>query len=204
MKLTWYGHSCFLLETSSGSVVFDPYAPGSVPGVELPAGLEADSVLCSHGHSDHNWEEGVKLSGKEPSFTVRRIDSFHDKVHGIQRGKNLISVVEADGKRIVHLGDLGHKLSEKQLEAIGKPDVLLIPVGGFFTINAAEAAEIAEKLGARTVVPMHYRGKGFGYPIIGKVDDFAALQTIVSYPDTNTLDIDSAPLGTVILRCPVC
>lgn len=203
MKLSWYGHSCFLLETSEGNVIFDPYAPGSVPGVELPEGLEADVVLCSHSHHDHGWAEGIKLSGNEPSLVIRRIDSYHDKMRGIQRGKNLISVVETEGKRIVHLGDLGHKLSEKQLELIGKPDILMIPVGGFFTINAAEASEIADSLGARTVIPMHYRGEGFGYPIIGKVDDFAALRCFVTCLDSSYLDIDNAPIGTAILRCPV-
>lgn len=203
MKLSWYGHSCFMLETSVGNVIFDPYAPGSVPGVELPEGLEADVVLCSHAHSDHGWVDGIKLSDNKASLVIRRVDSFHDKMRGIQRGKNLISIVEAEGKRIVHLGDLGHKLNEKQLEEIGKPDVLMIPVGGFFTVNAAEAADIADSLGARTVIPMHYRGEGFGYPIIGKVDDFAALRSFVTRLDSSSLDINTAPIGTVILRCPV-
>lgn len=203
MKLSWYGHSCFMLETSAGNIIFDPYAPGSVPGVELPVGLEAELVLCSHAHNDHSWADGIKLSGKGCTAVIRRVESFHDKTRGIQRGKNLISVVETEGKRIVHLGDLGHKLNEKQLEEIGTPDVLLIPVGGFFTINAAEASEIADILGARTVIPMHYRGEGFGYPIIGKVDDFAVLRSFVTRLDSSSLDIDTAPSGTVILRCPV-
>ena len=129
MKLTWYGHACFLAETAAGSVVFDPYAPGSVPGLTLPP-LRADAVVCSHGHRDHAHAAGVTLSGRKPDFTIRAIPSFHDDRSGTLRGENRIHVLEADGLRLVHMGDLGHMLSEEQLAAVGKPDVLLIPVGG--------------------------------------------------------------------------
>lgn len=86
MKLTWCGHSCFLLESRSGSVVFDPYAPGSVPGLVLPT-LRADAVICSHEHADHFYPEGVELSGRKPDFEIRRFDCWHDDVKGAKRGK---------------------------------------------------------------------------------------------------------------------
>lgn len=92
MKLIWYGHACFELKSSSGSVVFDPYCPGSVPGLSLPE-LNADAVICSHGHSDHNCSEAVKLSGREPEFKVTQIPVFHDDRGGRLRGKNLCSIV---------------------------------------------------------------------------------------------------------------
>lgn len=202
MKLTWYGHSCFLLETAEGSVVFDPYAPGSVPGLSLPE-LAADAVLCSHGHRDHGYAEVVRLSGKQTAFRVTAIDSFHDDKHGLLRGKNTIYVVEAEGKRVAHLGDLGHELNEKQLAAIGSVDVLLIPVGGHYTIDAQTAQRVAQAIGARLTVPMHYRGPGFGYEVIGPVEDFLALRGRIVRFDGSSFDPDAIEgEATLVLRCP--
>ena len=190
MKLTWYGHSCFLLETAEGSAVFDPYAPGSVPGWKLPK-LTADCVLCSHGHSDHNWAEGVTLTGRTPAFKVEALDTWHDEAQGTLRGANTIRVVEAEGHRFAHLGDLGHELSAAQLAALGRIDVLMLPVGGFFTIDAAQAARTAEAIGAPVVIPMHYRGKDFGYDRIGPVEDFLALRRDVVHLETNVVDFSA-------------
>ena len=202
MKLTWYGHSCFLLETAEGSAVFDPYAPGSVPGLALPA-LTADAVLCSHGHRDHGFTDAVQLSGKKPVFRLTAIDSFHDDRRGLLRGKNTIFVVEAEGKRVAHLGDLGHELNDRQLAALGKPDVLLIPVGGHYTIDAKTADRVARAVGARLTVPMHYRGEGFGYEVIGPVEDFLALRERVVRLDAAAFDPDEIEgAATVVLSCP--
>ena len=201
MKLTWYGHACFLVETAEGSVVFDPYEPGSVPGLKLPP-LTADAVVCSHGHHDHCYTAGVTLSGKEPGFTLRRVDSFHDDCGGKKRGENRITVLESEGLRLVHLGDLGHPLTEEQAAAIGTPDVLLIPVGGFYTIGPADAVKVVEQLRPRVTIPMHYRGRGFGYDVIGTVEDFTErVGGVVCRWPSNTLDpLDAA--GTIVLRCP--
>ena len=186
MKITWYAHSCFLVETESGSAVLDPYAPGSVPGLELPE-LEADLVLCSHEHSDHNYREGVKRSGKEASLHIEMLETFHDEKKGALRGPNTIHVLEAEGLRLVHLGDLGHMLSPEQIAALGRVDILLIPVGGYFTIGPDTAAELAEKLHPAITVPMHYRGEGFGYEVIGPVEDFLRRRDKVLRLDTNVL-----------------
>ena len=199
MKLTWYGHSCFLLETAEGSAIFDPYAPGSVPGWRLPR-LSADLVLCSHQHSDHNWADGVTPTGRTPSFKVETLDTWHDEAQGALRGPNSIHVVEAEGLRVAHLGDLGHELTLKQRAALGRIDVLLLPVGGFFTIDAGQAARTAEAIGAPVVIPMHYRGKGFGYDKIGPVEDFLALRSDVLRLETNALD--PAALQTPVTAVP--
>ncbi len=156
MKLIWHGHACFELRLSSGSAVFDPYCPGSVPGMSLPE-LNADAVICSHGHSDHNCSEAVKLSGRKPEFKVTQIPVFHDDQCGKLRGKNLCSIVEADGLRIAHLGDLGHPLSGDELRSFGRLDLLMIPVGGVYTINYQGARDLANMLGPKVVIPMHYR-----------------------------------------------
>lgn len=203
MKLTWYGHACFKLETAEGSVVFDPYSAGSVPGISLPR-LTADEVVCSHGHRDHNAAGEVKLTGRTPSYGKLQMRTFHDDRQGTLRGENLITVIEAEGLRIMHLGDLGHELSGEQLAELGVPDILMVPVGGFYTIDGKTAAKTAKALGAGTVIPMHYRGNGFGYEVIGTVDDFLREFDNVRFSDSNVLETDErAENEVVVLRCPV-
>ena len=202
MKLTWLGHSCFLMESADGSLVFDPYAPGSVPGLRLPK-LKADAVHCSHEHRDHGYARGVKLTGKPASFTLTEIPCWHDEQGGALRGPNRIAVVEAEGLRIAHLGDLGHLLSEEQLAALGKIDLLMIPVGGHYTIDAATARRQAAAIGARLVLPMHYRGPGFGYDVIGPVEDFLAPEDRVLRLEDTVLDPAAVEgQAVVLLRCP--
>lgn len=202
MKITWYGHSCFKVSFDGGSVVFDPYADGSVPGWTLPQ-LSADAVLCSHRHDDHAGAGKVTLSGREPDCKVETVECFHDAEHGAKRGANTIHILTADGVRVAHLGDLGHEPDEAQLAAIGAPDVLLIPVGGFYTIDAATAAAVAEKIGARITVPMHYRGDGFGYDVIGTVEEFIALRKDVRCADSNSFDpADYKDRVTLVLKAP--
>ena len=202
MKITWYGHSCFKVSFDGGSVVFDPYADGSVPGWTLPQ-LSDDAVLCSHRHDDHAGAGKVTLSGREPDCKVETVECFHDAEHGAKRGANTIHILTADGVRVAHLGDLGHEPDEAQLAAIGAPDVLLIPVGGFYTIDAATAAAVAEKIGARITVPMHYRGDGFGYDVIGTVEEFTALRKDVRCADSNSFDpADYKDRVTLVLKAP--
>ena len=202
MKITWYGHSCFKVSFDGGSVVFDPYADGSVPGWTLPQ-LSADAVLCSHRHDDHAGAGKVTLSGREPDCKVETVECFHDAEHGAKRGANTIHILTADGVRVAHLGDLGHEPDEAQLAAIGAPDVLLIPVGGFYTIDAATAAAVAEKIGARITVPMHYRGDGFGYDVIGTVEEFTALRKDVRCADSNSFDpAEYEDRVTLVLKAP--
>ena len=198
MPITWCGHACFLLESSCGSVVFDPYAPGKVPGWELPA-LTADKVVCSHGHADHNWAEGVKLTGRAFSGRLTQIPSFHDDRRGALRGDNLITLVEAEDLRVVHMGDIGCALTAEQIDALGRVDVLMIPVGGHYTVDAAQAREIAKALGAAIVIPMHYRGRGFGYDVIGTVEPFLKLAGNVKELAGMSYAVDLADAPATIL-----
>ena len=199
MKLIWHGHSCFTLESRQGTVVFDPYADGSVPGLP-PLDLQADLVLCSHDHQDHNARDKVHLSGKAPSFTVERLNTFHDPEGGVLRGPNTIHVISADGLRVAHMGDLGCALTPEQLEKLQGLDAVLLPVGGYYTIDAAQAAQAAQQLKARVVVPMHYRGPGFGYDVIAPLDGFLALcSDVVHYPGP-VLTLDAGmPAQTAVL-----
>ena len=200
MTITWYGHSCFELASTEGTVVFDPYSDGSVPGCRLPQ-LEADIVLCSHGHSDHAGTEKVTLSGKPCVCRVETVNCFHDDAGGAKRGPNTIHIVSAEGLRVVHLGDLGHEPDEEQYAAIGAPDVLFIPVGGYFTIDAAQARAIAGRIGARITVPMHYRGEGFGYDVIGTLDEYTKLCGDVVFAESSSFDPADYPESvTLVLR----
>jgi len=204
MKLIWHGHACYTLESADGTVVFDPYEPGYVPGLSLP-GLSADVVLCSHYHKDHGCAEAVKQLRRRTNLIINDLPCYHDDQQGTLRGENRIHMVDAEGKRIVHMGDLGHMLSDSQIEALGEVDVLIIPVGGFYTIDAATAFELAGKIGAKITVPMHYRGENFGYDVISTVDEFTKLAENVEYIPGNELEIGEELSGrrTVVLRCPV-
>ncbi len=203
MKITWLGHACFLVETAEGSVLLDPYSPGSVPGLRLPP-VTADLVLCSHEHRDHGYREAAQLSGKRPTLRVETLDCWHDDRGGALRGKNRIHILEAEGLRLVHLGDLGHPLSPEQLAALGRVDLLMIPVGGHYTIGPETAAELVRALRPGITLPMHYRGEGFGYDVIGRVEPFLKLAGRVQYLDGSMLRPEEAePPVTVVLRCPV-
>lgn len=171
MTITWLGHACFLFEQDGYRIITDPYT--DVEGYP-PLRAEAHEVFCSHGHYDHSYRQGVTLlppPGESP-FTVGETASFHDGERGALRGENTIRTFTAGGYTACHLGDLGHLPTEEQVRAIGAVDVLLIPVGGFYTIGPEEARETARRIGARCVVPMHYRHAPYGLPKVGGVERF--------------------------------
>ncbi len=198
MILTWHGHACFRLETDEGIIVFDPYEDNSVPGLK-PLELSADVILCSHQHSDHNAREVVKQTRKMTHFNINAIDSYHDDKQGSLRGKNIIHSVKVNNMHIVHLGDLGHTLDNPK--GLENCDVLMIPVGGHYTINAVEAKEIIDTLKPRIVVPMHYRSETFGYDVISTLDDFLNITDNHIFYDTNAITIDeNTPSQIAILK----
>ena len=139
MKLTWLGHSCFKVESKGYCIVIDPYADGYVEGFP-PLRAEADLVLCTHEHGDHNARSVVTLrEGKASPFQITEIASFHDDVQGKKRGKNTIYLLDDGECRIAHLGDLGCGLTDEQKRQLAGLDALLVPIGGFFTIDAGQA-----------------------------------------------------------------
>lgn len=170
MTVTWLGHACFALEHEGYRIVTDPWR--EVPGFgEMKT--EANALYCSHGHYDHAATETVTIiSGGTSPFTVTEIPTFHDEVQGAKRGENTIRMFEAAGIRVAHLGDLGHPLSEAQLAPLRGVDVLLIPVGGVYTMDPLEAKQLADAVGAAVTVPMHYRRGELGFDNIADVEDF--------------------------------
>ncbi len=165
MIVKWLGHSCFLLEGEEGiSILLDPFYEDSV-GYPLPK-LKADMVLISHEHTDHNNVHAGGVGSKvisgpgEHSYmglSIRGIRSYHDQKTGRLRGENTIFCFSLDKIRICHLGDLGHILSRSQISEIGPVDLLFLPVGGRYTIDAKGADEVLKQLHPALVVPMHYR-----------------------------------------------
>ncbi len=164
MEITFIGHACFRIKGKDTTVVVDPYQPDKL-GYKLPK-LTADIVLVSHHHDDHNYAEGVKdyklfvdTAGEfEMNNTfIYGIQTFHDDKKGELRGKNTIYQIDIDGFSLLHLGDLGHELSEDTLERISDIHVLMIPVGGIYTINSATASKVISSIEPAIVIPMHYQ-----------------------------------------------
>lgn len=202
MELIWHGHSCFSVKSDGFTVVLDPYADDDVPGLG-PLRLTANAVLCSHEHHDHNARQNVTVVPAKSPFTVTAVECFHDHARGALRGPNTIRILQAEGLRVAHFGDLGHELDEAALAAIGPIDVALIPVGGAYTIDAQQAAKLACRLGNCTVIPMHYRLGAVGYPVLQPVEEFTALLEPVTRLATNTWKVSKTAFPRVlVLRCP--
>lgn len=199
MKITWLGHSCFHIQTADGSVVFDPYADNYVPGYGIIR-VTADSVFCSHEHRDHGCPEGITLSGRPLAAGIETVDTFHDDKHGSLRGLNKIHILSAEGMRVAHLGDLGHMPEGEALEALRGVDALLIPVGGYYTIDAKTAKALADACCARVVIPMHYRLGSLGYDVIAELSDYTELCHNTVYYPGNTMELTAdTPIQTAIL-----
>lgn len=213
LTLTWFGQSCFLIETAAGTrIITDPIPRGI--GYELPVGLRADAVTISHEHPDHNnvglvtgrprifrgltadkkgW---TKIDDKVKDVTIRSVGVYHDDKRGAERGLNAVFIFESGGLRIAHLGDLGHPLDDEQLSAIGSIDVVLVPVGGHFTIDARQASRVIDQLHPRLViVPMHYRTAVSTISQLATVDEFLA-----GKPNVRRLEGNALPLTAIKSR----
>jgi L-ascorbate metabolism protein UlaG (beta-lactamase superfamily) len=182
MDIIYLGHSSFKIKGKSASVVCDPYNPKMV-GLKFGP-VEADIVTISHEHDDHNRQELIKNCKKVVNgpgeyeimgISILGFPSYHDTQKGEERGKNTIFVYEVDGIRIAHLGDLGHELSESLVEDMGDIDILILPVGGEFTIGPVEATKIVQVIEPSITIPMHYQVPGLNpvsFAKLKNVEDF--------------------------------
>jgi len=211
MKIKWCGHSTFLITTAKGTkIVTDPYEPGGYDGAigygSIPD--EIDITVVSHDHPDHNYVQGLKgkpqlIKGTGTHNTsgleFKGIPTYHDTSQGKERGGNTIFCFTVDNVRSCHLGDLGHPLISKEVAEIGEVDVLMIPVGGFFTIDAKVATEVMNSLKPRLVIPMHFKTEKCEFPIT-TVDDFLAGKTNAKRLDKSEIEItrDNLPASTEI------
>ncbi len=174
MEIKYFGHSSFFLKGKTATVVTDPFDPQMV-GLKFPK-IEASVVTISHQHQDHNCSDLVggnplivNIPGEyeKQDARITGFSTYHDKKQGEERGRNTLFKIEMDGVSILHCGDLGHILNDELIEEVNGVDVLLIPIGGFYTIDADEALAVARKIEPSIVIPMHYNTpklnqQGFG------------------------------------------
>ena len=167
MNISWFGQSCFRIETKEGSILIDRFLEEK-EGLKPPK-IKDDIVLVTHEHGDHNNIEGINPEAflintpgeyEKRGIAIRGISSYHDKSEGKERGMNTIYVMKAEDMTICHLGDLGQeKLTESQVDEIGDIDILFIPVGGNYTINYKEAVGVIGQIEPKIIIPMHYKVK---------------------------------------------
>lgn len=184
MDIIYLGHSSFKIASKTASVITDPFDPAAV-GLTFPK-VSATIVTCSHKHDDHSRADLVsdvkKVLDGPGEYEIEGISfigipTYHDDKKGEERGGNIIFVIEIDGVRIAHLGDLGHKLSDAQISSMGSIDILMVPVGGYYTIDAKIAAEVVEAIAPTIVIPMHYLVDGLSpeiAPHLSGVDAFVS------------------------------
>ncbi len=178
MEIQYIGHASFRIKGKNGSVICDPYDPKAT-GLKFPK-ISADIVTISHNHPDHNNTYGVAdkilvIVGpgeyEIKGIKVMGLSTFHDGSSGKERGKNTIYRIDIDRVSVVHLGDIGHRLSDTQIDKLGNVDILLIPVGGVYTINPSEAAVIVSQLEPKVIIPMHYKRADLSDKTFGKLAD---------------------------------
>ena len=178
MEITHIGHSCFLIKGKKVSLVVDPYNP-EITGFKMPK-QTAKILLNTHDHEDHSFNKQVnfeRLINTPGEFEIddvyiTGIPTFHDNKEGEERGKNIVFQIEIEGISIVHLGDLGHELNEKSISKMGKVDVLLVPVGGHYTIDSFVASKVISSLEPAIVIPMHYRTEDSSQKDLDEVSKF--------------------------------
>lgn len=175
MDIIWYGQAMFKLKGRSATVIIDPFDPNST-GLKFPKEVSCNLCLQTHAHSDHSNTSAVtgnplviKGPGEYESsgVSVRGIQTFHDSSNGSERGTNTVYHLLIDGINLVHLGDLGHILTEEQISQINSADILMVPVGSVYTIDAEAATTIVSQLEPKVVIPMHYNIPTLGYDLEG-------------------------------------
>ena len=178
MTITWFGQSCFRIEAKDASILIDPFSKEI--GLKPPR-IKDDIVLVTHEHHDHNNLDGINPEAfvirnpgeyEKSGVAVYGVLSYHDKVGGKERGLNSIYIIKAEDMTICHLGDLGQeKLTDEQVETIGDVDILMIPVGGTYTIDHKEAVAVISQIEPKMIIPMHYKLPGSTSDLAG-VDKF--------------------------------
>lgn len=198
MKIINYGHACFKVVGQSFSVVFDPYKDNYVPNLKLPK-VEADAVLISHNHDDHNALELIQCKNLS-HFEVKKILVPHDKSDGSLRGLNFIHILEIDGIKVAHLGDIG--TLNINFDELKGADIILCPINGFYTISALEAIQILNQIKPRIFIPMHYfnKDKMTGYEDGNQIDIFTSQlnQNVIYILDE--LEVNNDTSGVYIFK----
>ncbi len=202
MKVKWLGHASFMITSDKGiRIITDPYQTGGRLKYAVVKG-PADIVTISHEHGDHNYTDPIEGNPRilrGPKMTEVKgikfngIATFHDENQGKDRGPNTVFCFEVDGIRICHLGDLGHKLNEREVAQIGKVDILLTPMAGLWAINAEVATEVGNQLKPKVIIPMHFKNERCDFPVSG-VDDFLKGKKNVIMADSSEIEFKAGKL----------
>ena len=189
MQIIWHGHSCFELVEQDYHIVIDPFQPGSVGTAFPDLDLEADEVLVTHEHRDHNGRECVRLrTGRASPFTITELQGAHDFARGRLRGPNTIFLIEANGVRVAHFGDQGGPLLPDQKKALKNLDAAMIPTGGILVWEPDEAVRQCESLQPRVIIPMHYKAEGHSNWRLWPVEHFSSYFTENNVCPVNEID----------------
>lgn len=201
VHIQYLGHACFCLEAEGYRTVLDPYIDGMIPGLP-PLRVEAEAVYCSHQHEDHNFLPAVSLQKTVHSapYTIREFVTPHDGEGGRLRGMNTVRIFDFGGLRVAHMGDVGRPLTREEAAILRSVDCLLIPVGGFYTIDAHEAKAMAEQIQPRVLIPMHYRTKTTGFAEIAPLEDFTGLYPHVEYGGSSVELTKETPEQVLVLN----
>ena len=200
LQIRWHGHSCFEI-TNRVTLVTDPHDGKSI-GIHAPS-VTGDIILVSHDHYDHNSVKSVEKEDckiitdtRKRNITnveIKGIESFHDECRGDKRGNNIIYKFTMEDITFCHMGDLGHDLDEDTVQKIGDVDILFIPIGGTFTLDAKQAWRIIKKVKPRIAVPMHYKIGGLSLPITG-IEPFLEESKYEILKVGNEIDIEKEDL----------
>lgn len=203
MEIIWHGYACFEIRSGGYSLVLDPYRSGTLANFP-PLDLTADEVLCSHGHDGHCAADAVCLrAGAASPFEIEDLEIGHDVMAGRLRGPNTARIIRAENMKLVHLGDIGCKLSEEQLGRISGADALMIPVGGILTIEPYAAMELCRAAKPRVILPMHYNVGG-GSRRLRRLEEFTSLfgPEEVRYADASGFELTPDTPGGVLALMP--
>ena len=197
MEIQWLGHACFRITYKGYTVVIDPYDKREASGYP-DLKVKADRLLVSHEHGGHNNRSAVILSGRPESdcpFKISTIETFHDVLHGHRHGECTIHILEADGYRIAHTGDLGALLRGSELEPLYNLDVIMIGAGSYMALPSQDAYDLVERIKPRIVIPMHYHDpdKHLCSRRLERIDDFVKFfpsEDMIHWYDTDTIAVD--------------
>ena len=208
MELRWLGHACFTVTHKGYTLCIDPYNSDYVTGYPKLRGVRADKLLISHDSYGHNYREGVVLSGRPESdclFTITPMEVWHDTVGGIMRGSCLIHLLEADGIRIAHMGDVGAPLTGEQIRKLYNLDAMMITAGSCTALPSQEVFRLAEELFPKVLIPMHYRDGNRGPRRLEHVEELTKhyAPSMVRQYDTDRITItsDMEPQIAVLKFC---
>ncbi len=186
IKIQWFGHSMWKFSISDTEIIVDPFTDIGYP---LPKNLTADIVVSTHNHFDHNNFSLIKGNYKKiieegdyeyKDIHIKAIQVWHDKNHGLERGKNLLVKIQSEEFSLLHCGDLGHIPDDYTIKQLGKIDMIFIPIGGTYTINAKEAKTVIDLIKPKIIFPMHYKTPAISF-------DITSLEPFISLFDKNEI-----------------